>query len=73
MSSSEFDEPSSFAQWSHCGTCFQALSPMKVWCQRCGKIDNRRVGKACTELLLGTTAVLVAIGIVFLAVMSQRA
>jgi NMD protein affecting ribosome stability and mRNA decay len=46
---------------------------MKVRCPRCGKNDNRRVGKVCTEILLGTTAVLVAIGIVFLAVMSQRA
>ena len=73
MFKAEFDEPSAFTKRSHCGTCFQALSPMKVRCPRCGKIDRHRVSKASAELALGTTAVLGAIGIVFLAVLSQGA
>ena len=68
---SEFDEPSAMMRLVRCKKCFQALSPMKVRCPQCGNFDRVRVGKAIADLLLGTTALLGAIGIVFLACLSQ--
>ena len=44
---------------------------MKERCQRCGNFDRGRVHKAIAGLLLGTTALVGAIGIVFLAWLSQ--
>jgi hypothetical protein len=72
MFTSEFKEPSAIMQFVRCRRCFQVLSPMKVCCPRCGNFDRARVGKAITALLLGTTAVIGAIGIVFLAVLGQN-
>jgi hypothetical protein len=39
---------------------------MKVRCSSCGRIDRARVLIAFVDLLLGTTAMIGAIGIVFL-------
>jgi hypothetical protein len=65
---SEFSESSMCA---HCPKCFQALSPMKVRCPEWGNFDRRRVGNAVADLLLGTTAFIGALGLVFLAVLEQ--
>ena len=67
----EFDEPSALDMYVHCSRCFQPLSPLKVRCGRCGTIDRRRVVKAAADLVLGTTALIGAIGIVGLAFLSQ--
>jgi hypothetical protein len=70
MFESEFDEPSLLMR---CPRCFQPLSPLKVRCGQCGRTDYRRVLKTVGDLLLGSTALVGAIAIVFLAFQSQGA
>jgi hypothetical protein len=71
MFASEFDEPSALMRFVRCPRCFQPLSPLKVRCESCGRIDQRRVLIAAADLMLGTIALIGAIGIVGLAFISQ--
>jgi hypothetical protein len=68
---SEFKEPSALMKFIRCRRCFQALSPVKVRCPRCGKSDHIRVYTAIAHLLLGA-AVVGMTGIVLLAVLGPH-
>jgi hypothetical protein len=54
-----------------CTGCWQPISFMTSRCPRCGNTDPLNLRKSITELVLGATAVVGGIGIVFLVYLSQ--
>jgi hypothetical protein len=54
-----------------CTGCWQPISFMTKRCPRCGNTDPHNLRKSITELVLGATAIVGGIGIVFFVFLSQ--